>query len=132
LSWIEGYTDLSTSSAVTSVDDMDRILDHLTARATEINLPFNVTLTRDDDAFFDIVVGADLAAVEWVRPEPRSCLVGVDQSISGEGDLIEFAGNGQYSELPRRYWIQTALAREAMRRYFHTGQLTSAVNWEPF
>jgi hypothetical protein len=131
---MEGYTDVVTTSRVTTIEDLDRILSHLTARATQINLPFNVTLQPDDDdASMDIVVGADLAAVEWIQPEPWSCLVGVDQSFSGaDGGLIEFAGNGQYSELPRRYWIQTATAREAIRHYFQDGQLTSVVSWEPF
>ena len=132
LSWVEGYSDASHSSDVDTVHDLDRLLDRLTAVAVELELPFNVTLARDAEAWVDIIVGAHVAAVQWIRREPWSCLVGVDPSRSEEGDPITFAGNGQHSELDRKWCVQPALARDAIRHYLTTGQLTPALRWEPF
>jgi hypothetical protein len=32
-----------------------------------------------------------------------------------DDEMIVFAGGGQYSEIPRRLWIETELARRAAR-----------------
>jgi hypothetical protein len=62
----------------------------LAARGNELGLPFNVALERPGDT-----------------------------SVSSEhGDdetLIELAGNGQCSELERRWWISAPVAHEAAR-----------------
>jgi hypothetical protein len=130
LCWIEGFTDEVCSAVVGSVDDLDCLLDRLSARAVTLQVPFNVTLAVDSAAAMDIVVGADLAHVQWLRQEPWSCLGCVSGRPENETDVIEFAGHGQYSELPRHMWIEVPLARQAVRHYFRTGKLTPLVRWE--
>jgi hypothetical protein len=95
-------------------------------------MPFNVTLVDVAGTSIDIVVGATMASVQWLRVEAWCCQVSVAEGVDEPDELVQFAGNGQYSELPRRFWIQVPLAREAVRHYFHTGQLTPLVRWEQF
>lgn len=132
LSWCEGYVDAFDSVEVTSVGDLDRCLDQLTARAVALGTPFNVALAGNDGTSLEIVVGARVATVQWIRDELWSCLVSLVGDGGGNGDPIEFAGNGQYSELPQRYWIEIAAARAVVRHYFQTGQLSAMARWEQF
>jgi hypothetical protein len=132
LSWCEGYTDKVDHAEAFSVDDLDHELDRLTARAAQLGTAFNVTLAGSDGTSMEIVVGAPVASVQWMRDEPWCCLVSVTDDVARSDDLIPFAGNGQYSELPRRYWIEVAAAREAVRHYLRTGQLPPLMRWEQF
>jgi hypothetical protein len=117
---------------VSSVEQLDELLDRLAARGTELGLPFNVTLEGPGDTTMDIIVGAPIASVEWTREDPWDCRVGASSEHEDDQTPIEFAGNGQHSELERRWWINSPIAREAIRHYFVTGELTPDVRWESF
>jgi hypothetical protein len=115
---------------VTSVEQLEGILDRLAAVAMELETAFNVTLDGPDDTSMDIVVGAPIASVQWIREDPWDCQVSVSPEHDHDDSLIEFAGNGQHSELERRWWINVPVARAALRHYFLTGGLTRSVRWE--
>lgn len=132
LSWHEGHTDKVDHAEVTSADELDRVLDRLAARAAELGTPFNLTLAGAAGTSMDIVLGATMASVQWLRVDPWCCRVSVAEGVDDDDDLVQFAGNGPHSELPRRCWIEVPLAREAVRHYFHTGKLTPLVRWEQF
>jgi Immunity protein Imm1 len=132
LEWIEGFSDEVHSRDVACAADLDRLLDLLTERAKQLGTPFSVSLAHTDATTMTIVVGADLGVVEWTRPEPWSCLVGVADEARAADDGAEtmvFAGNGQYSELPRWMWVDVARARDAIRHYFTTRELADFVRW---
>ena len=78
-------------------------------------LPNGLTVIVQEDH------SAPVASVQWMRDEPWHCVVSVTDDVDRGDDLIPFAGNGQYSELPRRYWIEVAAARGAVRHYLRTG-----------
>jgi Immunity protein Imm1 len=43
---------------------------------------------------------------------------------------FEFSFAGEWSESPRRHLIPSAVARNAVRHFFLTGELSSDVHWE--
>ncbi|MFI2713875.1 Imm1 family immunity protein [Micromonospora sp. NPDC018662] len=131
LEWIEGFSDDVQRRDVPTVEELDRVLDELTARARQAGIPFNVSLTHVDATVMVIVLGADVAYVEWIRLQPWCCLgCGREASTSLHDDeLLVFAGNGQYSELPRRMWIDVPRAREAVRHYYMMRELSPLVAW---
>jgi hypothetical protein len=132
LFWYEGCTDHVQQAEVTTGEQLDDLLDVLVARALKLGLPFNVTLDEPGGTTMDIIVGASIASVEWSRDDPWECRVSVSSEDDGDEAPIEFAGGGQYSELARRWWINAPVAREAVRHYFLTGELTPTVRWELF
>ncbi|WP_170216169.1 Imm1 family immunity protein [Asanoa ferruginea] len=108
-----------------SVDDLDQLLDALTAQAQD---PFDVSVDPGDGTSMSIVIGGPAAVVQWTRDEPWDCQV----SSADDDGVVQFAGGGQVSEVPRRLWIDVALARHAIRHYVATGELTPRVRWESF
>jgi Immunity protein Imm1 len=128
--WLAGFTDRLETADVTSVDDLDRLLDALTTRALDLAVRFDVNVDPGDGTSMAIVVGGHTAVVEWTRDDPWDCQVSTaDDTDDG---VVHFAGGGQFSELPRQLWIEVALARQAIRHYVATGELTPRVRWEPF
>jgi len=117
---------------VTSAEQLDCLLDRLAARASELRIPFNVTIEGLDGTYMDIIVGGAAASVQWVREDPWECRVSLSSEQEDDDSPVTFAGNGQDSELERRWWIDPAIAREAVRHYFNTGELASVVRWELF
>jgi hypothetical protein len=130
LSWCVGYTDEVDHEEVFSLDDLDHELDRLTAHAAQLGTPFTVTLAGSDETSMQIVVGAPVASVQWVRDEPWRCVASVNDNVDRGDDLIPFAGNGQHSELPWRYWIEVTAARDAVRHYLRSGQPSPLMRWE--
>ena len=130
LSWNGGLTDRLKAAEVTSVDDLDRLLDHLTTQAHDLGIPFDVTIDPGDGTSMGIVVGGAAAVVQWIRDDPWDCQVST--ADSADDGVVQFTGGGQFSELPRRHWTEVALARQATRHYFTTGELTPRVRWETF
>jgi hypothetical protein len=129
LEWVEGFSEEPQKRDVSSVDELDRTLDELTDRA-KLSMPFNVVLAHTDATTMDIVLGADLAFIGWTGVDPWSCLAGADEQGNSQDDrLVVFAGNGQWSELPRSLGIDVPTARAVMRHYFATGGLAPFVRW---
>jgi hypothetical protein len=129
LSCFEGYTDEQQSTEITAPAEVDQTLDELTSRAQASGLPFNVDLDRHDRTHMSIVVGAEETFVEWVQLEPWSSRAAASDRRPDEDDLVSFAGNGQYSGIPRYLWINVELGREAIRHYRQSGTLLATLDW---
>ena len=63
-------------------------------------------------------------------PRPTwHCLASVTELPVDDSDLVVFAGNDQYSEIPHHHWISIELGRDAIRHYLNTGTLPQSVRW---
>lgn len=112
---------------VHSVHDLDHFLDRLTIDAQD-ELPFTVELQMSPDTGLSIVVGGEASHMEWFAETSRPPAVGCSGPWDSD-DLIVFLHQGEYSELPKRFFIPHDQARDAMREYFQTGSRPRNVVW---
>lgn len=114
---------------VSSVEELDRLLDQLTLQARN-EQPFSVDLVADAGTALSIVVGDVIAPVNFYSPTGHPLVVGCSYPWEEDGDqLFVFFARGSYSETEKRYTIPIADAREAMRRFLVTGQRPDNITW---
>ena len=123
--------DLDQRADTSSIQELDRILDQLTLQATNNRLPFSVDLMGDSGACLSIVVGDNISPVNFYSPTGHPLVVGCSGPWKEkEGDKVfVFLHRGSYSEIEKRYTVPIADAREAMRRFFITGQQPDNIHW---
>ena len=113
---------------VTSVEELDRILDELTAEA-ESGQPFIVTLGRDDDSSLSIGVGRPESVASYISPglsPPHFISRG---EVEHDGP-VEFVFSGEITEYPPWSAVPAETARAALRLFYETGELSPQVDWE--
>lgn len=114
--------------AVPSLQELDALLDRLDAEA-ERDTPFMVTLAREDGSTLSIGLG---------RPESTASYVGADgdppyymsRGDLGRDDPIEFFSGGEMTEFAPESAVPAEAAREALRVFYETGDLSPNLDWE--
>jgi hypothetical protein len=122
LSWDDGEV------AVRSVSELDALLDRLTAEA-ESGVPFMVTVARPDGATLSIGLGRAESVASYVSGSLDPPYFG----SRGDGEReehIEFVFGGELTEFPPGSAVPTEAAREALRVFFETGELSPKIGWE--
>jgi Immunity protein Imm1 len=112
---------------VDSLELLDAEIDHLTDEACK-GMPFSVQVCLDYGTAMLIVVGRPESHLEFTSPTNQPLMVGCVGPCDDD-ELIEFSHGGQHSELPRRFWVPTSEAREALRTFFRTGERPSNIRW---
>lgn len=116
---------------ISSLEALDNLLDHLTVEAKQL-MPFTVELHVNNDTGLLIVLGQTESPVEWYSAADRFPIMGAHGPWDDD-NLLVFLHHGHYSELPKRFCVPIADAREALRQYFLTGVRPSNIHWnDPF
>jgi hypothetical protein len=115
------------STEVASVEELDRLLDDLSAKARSQG-PFTVEISVNDRTAISAVLGRDDSHLEFYSPDQGALVIGC-RGPWDDDTLIPFTYMGSYSELPRRYFVPVKQAREALRRYFLTGVRPENIAW---
>jgi len=113
---------------ITSVEELDALVDQLTAQA-EATRPFIVTLGQEDDSSLSIGLGRPLSVASSISAGlgPPHYLSRGDEA---NDEPIEFVFSGEASEYPPESVISVEAARRALRTFFETGDLTGEIAWE--
>lgn len=113
---------------VRSVEELDAWLDRLTQAAEVAAELFTVELHTPDDQVLALIVGGEESQVAFysaAHNPPYLSSLGPWE----DDEPIEFAHRGQYSSLPRRFFVPIAEARESMRRFFQARTLPDNICW---
>ena len=113
-----------------SDDEVDELLDRIADEARRDGRPQDVQVTVESAGTLGIVVGADWSVLNHVPATldpPYRVSVGDDQS--NEPVAFYVAGD-HYSEAAWRNTISPGAARDAVRHFATTGQLSHDVVWE--
>lgn len=114
--------------AVHSLQELDALVDRLDAEAGR-DTPLMVTLAREDGSTLSIGLG---------RPESTASYVSADgdppyymsRGDLGRDDPIEFFSGGEMTEFAPESAIPAEAAREALRVFYETGELSPNLDWE--
>ena len=114
--------------AVHSLQELDALVDRLAAEA-ERDMPFMVTLAREDGTTLSIGLGREESTLSHVSAD------GEPPYHMSRGDLardepIEFFSGGEMTEFAPESAIPAGAAREALRFFYETGELSPKVDWE--
>lgn len=112
-----------------TVEQVDRVLDELDVRYRERDPQLVTVEVGASRASLAIGVGRERSVLNFVagsKDPPYFTSIGhvdVDEPIT-------FRFNGALSEFPMRNSVPYKVAREAMRYFCATGELSSAISWE--
>jgi hypothetical protein len=112
-----------------SLEQLDVALDHIAAdRGGQAPCLVNVYLENGDS--LSIALASEYSMLDFARAggeEPFMVSLG-DRDALG---IVELDFQGQLTEYPRWACIPPALARDAIRYFFETGELSPKVTWLP-
>jgi hypothetical protein len=111
---------------VGSIEELDRLLDGLAASVLE--KPLMAELIAENGDSLAAGLGRDESVLSWINGDQNPPYY-ASKGDSGAGGMIVFFYRGDWSEFPRWSAIPVARAREAMRRFFTTGQMPDNVEW---
>jgi hypothetical protein len=113
---------------VSSVQELDAMLERLTDEA-ERDMPFMVALAREDGSGLSIGVGRPVSVLSYISASLDPPYFNSRGDDTRE-EPVEFLSGGEMTEFPPSSAIPTEAAREAMRYFFETGELSPHVAWE--
>lgn len=123
------------SREVSTVTELDTLLDELDAESRTLPLPYAVTLWTgphpDGDRGYalTLVVGTETSPVDWSCPGPPYGRASWNGGTTDQPYFVADSG-GQWSELPAWMPIPTPEARESARRFFTSaGQCPDNIPW---
>lgn len=112
-----------------SLPQLEELIDQLTSKAAAQKTSLAVQVCINAETGLLISVGSEASHMEFTSPTGRPR--GVASRGPWDDDrLVEMDFMGQISELPRRYWVPIADAREALRRFYLTGTRPNNIAWE--
>ena len=117
---VDGYAE------VESLEALDRLLNYLHTQALE--KPFMVELIAARGESLAMGLGRDESVLSWVRGDQNPPYYASKGDATAVG-MIVFFYRGAWSEFPRWSAVPLMRAREAMRRFFSTGQMPDNVEW---
>jgi Immunity protein Imm1 len=112
--------------AVGSVQELDALLDRLTVEA-ENDRPFMVALAREDGSSLSIGLGSDESVASYVSGSYDPPYY-VSRGDPDRAEPIVFH-SGEMTEFPPWSAIPLEDARQAMRHFFETGELSPGIDW---
>ena len=113
---------------VGSVQELDALLDRITAEAEAEDLPMLAVLGREDGSTLSIGLGHPYSVLSFVdgSHDPPYYISRRDEERT---EPVKFVFSGEMTEFPPWCAIPTEQAREAMRHFFETGELSPRLDW---
>lgn len=113
---------------INNLRDLDRALDDLAAKALKGGpLIVEMISPLEDRLLIGIVQSSAFLSFEQASGNPPYMITVGSAEKSG---TVKFDFEGELTEIPRRYCIPLNSARQAIREYFQTGELSKALDWE--
>jgi hypothetical protein len=116
-------------ATVSTVDELDRLLDRIAAEAVRTGRPELPTLYDDDGRSLAVGVGDRLSLLSWTDENTEDDVVLSAGDEESDGEVKFFYGN-QFSFFPRSALIPVEQARRAMREFLTTGARPTGVRWQ--
>jgi hypothetical protein len=127
--------DRGNEVTVTTVAELDDVLDRIAAQAADEELPYGVQIHRPGrhGAIMLGVGHPERSFLDWLdrsQPHGTADRYGVQRDVPPATDRIAFDIYGHWSELdPERTQITAMVARDAAREYVRTGTQPNNVEW---
>jgi Immunity protein Imm1 len=112
---------------VASVQELDALLDRITAEA-EADLPMIAVLGREDGSTLSIGLGRPYSVLSFLDGSYDPPYF-ISRGEEERSEPVAFVFSGEMSEFPPWSAIPTEQARESMRHFFETGELSPKVDW---
>jgi hypothetical protein len=117
----------SNEVPVESLEELERLVDELAETAE--SEPFMVTVARDDGAMLSIGIGLDESTASYV-PGSLDPPYLASRGNGEHAESVFFLVGGEVTEFGPEHVIPADAARQALRLFFASGELTPDVAWE--
>jgi hypothetical protein len=100
-------------------------------RIAEVDGPFTLLLRVNSETAIEIIIGLEISTVLFYSVDSKPQHVGSVGSIEtvSENEWVSFNHRGEFSEIPKKYFIPFEDSREAFIDYFTTGLRPNNINW---
>jgi hypothetical protein len=119
--------DAGDTRTVQSSEELEKVLNEIDM-VHRANRPVMVNVVSQSGEVLTIGLGADQSVLSYMPANgepPYLSSVGNDQS----GGTIVFSYFGDWTEIPRTSLIATPIARQVLRHFVNTGELSNIVTW---
>lgn len=112
------------SSEVELVD----LIERLDTSAKNDSYPITVEVRVGEGSVLSVVVGLEISVLHFYdeKKEPQYFVSMGEESID---EWVGFFMQDHFSEMPRKYFIPSPLAMEAIKEYYRSGQKPPNINW---
>ena len=122
------WSETEPSVDIESVDDLDCFIDYAEAKSERPTaISFEAHGYRAD-----LLVGHEKSFVHLSPDDPDQRPYFITVSGAVEDGLDFWLHSWHHTWMDGRHLVSKALAREAFREFFQTGELTSVVGWEQY
>jgi hypothetical protein len=128
--YILEHSDGPQETTVSTIAELDALLDQITAEAVRTGRPELPTLYDNNGRSLAIGVGDDrLSVLSWTddNAEGDAALSQGDETVTGE---VKFFYGNQFSFFPSTALIPIEQARHAMRQFMTAGGRPTVVRWQ--
>jgi hypothetical protein len=124
------YGDGPQEVAVSSIAELDRLLDEISANAQRAERPELPTLFDEEGRSLAVGLGHELSVLAWADDDEGSNPLLSEGDLQAEGNEVGFFYGNQYSYFPVTALIPVTVARDAMREFVTLGARPTMVRWQ--
>jgi hypothetical protein len=110
------------------IEELDEWVDTLIKVAKDEGRPFSVQLRKGESTGLLFTVGLDISHLEFYSEMNSPIIVGSCGSMDDE-EIITFLHGDEPSEMEKKYFVSMESARQAIERYFTTGERPENISW---
>ncbi len=111
-----------------SLSELEQLIDQLTTKAVEENTPLGIQVCLNADTCLLITVGCEESYMAFYSSSGHP-LVTVCCGPWIDDDLLEIDFMGEPTEIKKQHCVPITDAREALHRYFFTGERPDNISW---
>ena len=121
------WRDDGAAQRLTSEAELDELLDAIEVESRRAK-PLIAQLVMPDGRSLAIGLGRDEAPLSSTGPAGMPPYFASDSGRSDETPVVYYYG-GEWTEQPAWQLVPVDVARDALRHFYRTGELTPAINW---
>ncbi len=119
--------DMGQRSEVQSEEQLTHLIEQVVLEAQN-DMPFTVEIRVSKDTGLSMVVGLNESHMEFYSESEGPLVVGCKGPWNTD-ELIAFLHWGEYTEMPRKFWVPFSSAKVAFFEYFRTGKRPNNIQW---
>jgi hypothetical protein len=116
------------SKTVNSEAELISLIQDLDVNAKNEDYPISVEIKINEETVFSLVVGMEISALHFFDQKS-----GGKYSVSeGEESLdgwVSFFMQDHFSEMPRKNFVPSSSAMDAVKEYYRSGKRPTNINW---
>ena len=114
--------------SVNSETELIALIQDLDSNAKNDNYPISVEIKVNEGTVLSLVVGMEITVLHFYH-EKNSSKYFVSEGEDTIDEWVSFFMQDHFSEMPRKYFVPSTLAINAIKEYYRSGDKPTNVHW---